>query len=434
MASISRQTNGRRTIQFVGPDGKRRSIRLGKTPQKMAEEIKRRVEHLVAAHTAEHAVDRDTSAWLAKLDQTLSGKLAAVGLIPRRQVATLSSFLQDYVDGRSDVSDETKTNWGHTIRNLVAYFGSDRRLDDITRGECDSWKCALPSMCDQTARDGLSPATVSKRVKNARQFFRAAVRKELIDRNPFDDIKAGTQANAERKFYVDRTTIFEVLQACPNQEWRVIAALCRFAGFRCPSEVLALRWEDVDWDRDRLAVRKHKTKSRVVPLFPELRPYLDEAFDRAEPGAEFVVSRYRGRETNLRTQFERIIRRAGVQPWPRLFHNLRASRETELAEVYPMHVVCEWIGNSQRVAFQHYLTVTDSHYEQAVSQPTGAVQNPVQQTAADKRTESQTSHCELALVGDNAIPCNDLQEDATIREDRIVGLRGFEPPPGVNPD
>ena len=74
----------------------------------------------------------------------------------------------------------------------------------------------------------------------------------------------------------------------------------------------------------------------MVPLFPELRPILEEAFDLAPEGAVYVVERYREasmgpkgwRNCNLRTQFERIINRAGVEPWPRLFHNLRASRET----------------------------------------------------------------------------------------------------------
>lgn len=36
--------------------------------------------------------------------------------------------------------------------------------------------------------------------------------------------------------------------------------------------------------------------------------------------------------------------------WRRPFHNLRASRETELANEFPLHVVCEWIGNSVEVA------------------------------------------------------------------------------------
>ena len=49
---------------------------------------------------------------------------------------------------------------------------------------------------------------------------------------------------------------------------------------------------------------------------------------------------------NLRTTFGKILRRAGLEPWPRLFHNLRASRETELVEKYPVQVVTSWLGNT----------------------------------------------------------------------------------------
>ena len=53
---------------------------------------------------------------------------------------------------------------------------------------------------------------------------------------------------------------------------------------------------------------------------------------------------------------------AGLQRWPKLFQNLRSTRETELAEDFPMHVVCPWIGNSQPIAAKHYLQVTDDHF------------------------------------------------------------------------
>src|SRR5262249_52977110 len=104
----------------------------------------------------------------------------------------------------------------------------------------------------------------------------------------------------------------------------------------------------------------------------------------------------------------RIIRRAGLTPWPKLCNNLRASRETELAEQFPMHVVCAWIGNTERVAAKHYLQVTEEHFRLARGQLGGgesgaaAVQNPVQHPAAPSRTESQDETedpggCEIAL-------------------------------------
>jgi hypothetical protein len=62
----------------------------------------------------------------------------------------------------------------------------------------------------------------------------------------------------------------------------------------------------------------------------------------------------------------RIIKRAGMKPWPKPFQNLRSTRETELMEKFPAHVVCGWIGNSEAIALKHYLQVTDDHFERAV--------------------------------------------------------------------
>jgi len=42
--------------------------------------------------------------------------------------------------------------------------------------------------------------------------------------------------------------------------------------------------------------------------------------------------------------------------------NLRSSRETELAESYPLHVVTAWIGNSRAIAAKHYLQVREEDF------------------------------------------------------------------------
>src|SRR5262249_55750255 len=119
----------------------------------------------------------------------------------------------------------------------------------------------------------------------------------------------------------------------------------------------------------RMRVRSSKQEheedggERWVPIFPELLPHLEEAFERAAPGAVHVVTRYRDNSANLRTQLNRIIRRAGLQPWERPWHNLRATRQTELSGEFPLHVVCAWIGNKEAVAAEHYLQVTDADFE-----------------------------------------------------------------------
>lgn len=70
-----------------------------------------------------------------------------------------------------------------------------------------------------------------------------------------------------------------------------------------------------------------------------------------------------------------------MEPWPRLFHNLRASRETELAADHPIHVVTAWLGNTPAFAMKHYLQVTDSDFDKAA----GGAAQPVQATITHDR-------------------------------------------------
>jgi hypothetical protein len=161
---------------------------------------------------------------------------------------------------------------------------------------------------------------------------------------------------------------------------------------------------------------------RWVPLFPELRPYLEEAFDQAPPGTMHVIRRYRDTNANLRTQMMRIIRRAGETPWPKLFHNLRASRETELAERFPMHVVTDWIGNSALIAAKHYLQVTDGHFEDAAHGDADSdarlTQKPTQHTSAMPRTHPQETQKTPEISGvlrDDSTSCDSVRKPGTPR-------------------
>ena len=87
-----------------------------------------------------------------------------------------------------------------------------------------------------------------------------------------------------------------------------------------------------------------------------------------------------------------------------------------------MHVVCEWIGNSQPIAAKHYLQVTDEHYRQAV-------QNPVQQSSATSAVAGngpQEQKTGQAGRGDNT-QLQGVAGDSTNRDISMVGATGLEP-------
>lgn len=281
-------------------------------------------------------------------------------------------FIDEYLASRTDIKPRTRINLLQVRKNLVAYFGKDKPLADITPGETDEWRIWM-----RTREKPLGDNTIRRHCGRAKQLFRAALRKRIIAENPFADMQDCTvKANRSREAFITLEMASKVLAACPDNEWKLIFALARFGGLRTPSETLLLRWADVDWERGRLLIRSPKTEhhegkdSRLVPIFPELRPYLKAASAEMADGAEFVIVRHRDSNVNLRSQLQRIIAKAGLTPWPKLFQNLRSTRETELAETNPLHVVTAWLGNSQLVATKHYLQVTDEHFAKAASLPT----------------------------------------------------------------
>ena len=115
---------------------------------------------------------------------------------------------------------------------------------------------------------------------------------------------------------------------------------------------------------------QHDSGVRQIPIFPELKPYLDAVWCEPEP-AEYVITRYRDSNVNLRTQLERIIAKAGLKPWPKLFQNLRSTRATELAREFPIHVVTAWLGHSVTVSIKHYLQVTNADLTEQLLRRTG---------------------------------------------------------------
>jgi integrase len=147
----------------------------------------------------------------------------------------------------------------------------------------------------------------------------------------------------------------KVMEECSSSDLRLIVALARFGRLRIPSELAGLTWQDVNWEKERIRVTSPKTEhhegrgERFIPLFPELRPLLEEAFEAAPEGAVYVVGeRHRNGDINLRTPLLRAIRRAGLTPWPKLFVNLRSGRETELVEEFPTHVVTTWLATQRQ--------------------------------------------------------------------------------------
>lgn len=351
MASITNQPNGRRMIQFIGPDGARRSVRLGKTSRRQAETVKAHIEELCAANRSGQVPTSQTRQWVESADDRIRAVLAKAGLIEPTHIVTIGDLVTHYLKRRSDLKPKTQKFLSNSTDRALSYFGSDRRAATITVAEAQDWRRWLIA-------EGLSEATARTYARGIKQVFRDACDRGLLEKNPFLKLPSGSIANNNDRF-VTAEDMNHVLAACPNEAWRALLVLCRFAGLRCPSETHRLEWDDVDLASGTMVVYSPKTEHhpghefRTVPMQRIVRETLARLDQpSARPNRVLSLTQH-----NLHKRLARIVASAGVEPWSDPFHCLRRSCQTEWVQDFPEYAVAAWIGNSTVVARRHYLKI-----------------------------------------------------------------------------
>ncbi len=429
MASITTDKSGNRAVQFVAGDGKRRTIRLGRTAMKQANEIRLKVEAMHAAKVSGLPLDGETAAWVARLGDNLAKKLARAGLIAERTAANVpyvGDFATIFLDSKPHIKQTTRRTFQVALDRITDAMGPKKRLTDIDE---ETMLAAIAKL----KADGYAPAFIAKLVTVGKAMFRCAVRRGLLDKNPLEYIAAGSQVNKARNQFIPAATVHKLLGALPDAEWRLAVALARWGGLRIPSELFSLQPAHVLWDQNKLIVPTPKLEHlpgrdvRIIPLFAEIKPFLEEAWEALPPGSDYLTPRLRTMSGNLSTQLRKYIRRAGLEEWPRLWQNLRASRATELADAFPSHVAAAWLGHTSEIADRHYRSLTEEHFQRAiempVSMPCSALQNAVQSGAepACQRATAERAGIEEVDRSQSLAPkvnrCQDLR----------LGATGFEP-------
>lgn len=232
-----------------------------------------------------------------------------------------------------------------------------------------------------------------------------AVRRKLIEENPFQHLRSGPTASNYTR-YVTPKEIEKVIAACPDSEWRLWFGLASYTGLRIPSESHLLTWGDADWDKARLTVRNPRTEhhasreQRVVPIAPELMTLLMDRFSDSKEGETHLVT-MRGSWHLTKTQ-RAACKRAGVEPWKRLWQTPGQSCEKEWAMHFPQYAVSKWIGHSITVSGRHYANdVPDELFELAASPPDND-RRKARQNAQQKPSETRGNEGKTETAADSA--------------------------------
>lgn len=167
---------------------------------------------------------------------------------------------------------------------------------------------------------------------------------------------------------LSRAEVRRVLDAAVRLPDRVLLKTTYAAGLRL-SEVIALRWTDIDSDRMTLRVEQGKgAKDRTTVLSSGLLTELRTYWKHVRPDGPWVFpgrdSRDPVSDSSVQRLYTRTKRRAGITKRGGI-HALRHAFATHLLEAgIDLHTIQQFMGHTSLSTTQRYLHLTQAHLKE----------------------------------------------------------------------
>jgi integrase len=277
---------------------------------------------------------------------------------------TLNEFLDRWLDtaAKPKLRDKSYESYKSLLRRYVRPVLSERILSAVTPLDVQD---AYQKMIDR----GLSARTVRYTHSVLRSAIRQAIRWRLLLQDPTDGAQLPRLGRREmRVLTAEQSRIF--LSAALKTHYGPVFAVALTTGMR-PSEYLALKWQDIDWDRETVSVvrtlervrggwRFAETKRARSRRIIKFQDWVLETFKNLEArtirrsecsrpdNSVLVFTSPAGRpiySDKLAKRFKAILRQAGL-PVVRLYDLRHTAATLALSAGVPPKVVAEQLGHA----------------------------------------------------------------------------------------
>ena len=217
------------------------------------------------------------------------------------------------------------------IKAWKLYFCGRRevRLDEITPADWAKYRAWRAGTRNSThgSKTGVGPRTINADLQCLIRVLNEAVVDGHIPANPLAGTKKLREPNRPRR-YLALAEIAALLRTCPKR-FRPMLTTAMFTGAR-KSELVAIRWHDVDFDGGKLTIFRCKTgSSDRLDLHPEVAKELTKLKRQRKDArpTDFVFLSNRGTPyVDVRKSWKAALKAAGIEARPGLtFHATRHS-------------------------------------------------------------------------------------------------------------
>ena len=179
---------------------------------------------------------------------------AESGIRPDAEKVTVAEFMGDYLRNRQamgEFADSTIARYDWLLRKWIAPYIGGVPVKDVSPSMVERWYRKASS-------DGASGTTLNKAHRLAKMAFKNAVRDGLATSNKFDQVKA-PKSEENKRGYLSFEEAGRMLNVLDEEEG--------FSGFSAAvriglaigarrGEVLALTWNDIDFETGTVSITK----------------------------------------------------------------------------------------------------------------------------------------------------------------------------------
>lgn len=273
----------------------------------------------------------------------------------------------NYIQYEKRLSNHTVLAYTNDINQFQSYLKSEFQIDNILETQFQmlrSWIVHLIDLQD-------SVATINRKISCLKSFFKFCLKNSWIEINPTAKLTRPKMPKRIPK-QVEFTKLMDLKDFLQEQsldnQYNTYRDYCMFMTFySCGlrrSELISLKWSDIDFIKKELKILGKGNKERFVPLHSEmaviLKRYqellLQQSFKKkTEPALVFLTDSGEEMYPNLvyrkiKTYLNKVTTQTGLSP-----HSLRHSFATHLLnEGAELNAVKELLGHSSLAATQVY--------------------------------------------------------------------------------
>lgn len=191
----------------------------------------------------------------------------------RSSMITVGLFL-DYLKYEKNFSQLTVEAYGDSLRDFEKYLGGLEEPVSLETADSDVVRGWMVCLMDR----GLKPTSVNRALSAVRSFYKFAMMRNLVSKNPASRISGPKKEKPLPQFVQEQEmdVLLDTVQWGEDFESvrdKAVIVLLYETGIRV-SELVGLNDADVDFEEGRLKVTGKRNKQRIIPFGEELRTVL----------------------------------------------------------------------------------------------------------------------------------------------------------------